>query len=274
MPDTNSIFLSFPPKVALTCTKSKLTMATDCCSILSITEVLCIHLLGNEEMRLYRTCMTIYDSHQVRREWWQHVQHTNCLMYHLNPVKAKRAWDSFFAWRDYVYGGSLPEYFHGLRPSSGSDDDNPATAHNASLEDHYGPDEWESMSHSSYSSCPDHPPEDATSEFSDGASEVHEWLTGVGPNGGPPCEQCWELPSVYRNDIKGLMCHRCIQNDTLDQLVGFWGHLLRNHRVFGNAEIARNIAEHVCGTGLEDYCYCGECDPNWFLRGWICWTPN
>ena len=251
-----------------------MTLATDCCSILPITEVLCVHLLGNEEMRLYRTCKVIYDAHQVRRSWWQHIQLANCLAYHLNPVKAKRAWDSFFAWREYVYGDPLPVRVPGLRPSFGSDDEDPVTAHNVSLEDYHGPDEWESMSHSSYSSCPDHPPEDSASEFSDGASEVHEWLTGVGPDGGPPCEQCWELPSVYHSDVIGLMCHRCLQSDSLAHLVGLLGNLLRNHRVFGNAEIARNIAEHVWGDGLENYSYCGACNPNWFLRGWKCWTLN
>ena len=158
-----------------------------------------------------------------------------------------------------------------LRPSSGSDDEDPATAHNASLEDYHGPDGWESMSHSSYSSCPDHPPEDSAS---DSDREVLEWLSGFGPDSGPICEHCWELPSVYHSYDTGLMCHRCLQSDSLAHLVGLWGNLLRNHRVFGNAEIARNIAEHVWGNGLENYCYCGRCDPNWVLRGWICWTLN
>ena len=248
-------------------------MATVCCSIPSITEVIGMYSLGNHEMRLYRTCKVIHEAHQMRRSWWQHIQLANCLAWHLNPVKAKRAWESFFAWREYVYGDPLPVTVPSLRPSSESGDAEPTTGHNAFLEDYPGPDE-ESTSQSSYSSCPDHPPEDSASEFSDGASEVHEWLTGVGPNDGPPCEQCGELRSVYRCDIKGLMCHRCLQSDSLDQLVAFWGQMFRNHRIMSNAEIARIIADQLWGDGLEPYCYCGECNPNWFLRGWVCYDCN
>ena len=233
-----------------------------------------MYSLGNHEMRLYRTCKAIHEAHQMRRSWWQHIQLANCLAWHLNPVKAKRAWESFFAWREYVYGDPLPVRVPSLRPSSGSGDAEPTTAHNAFLEDYPGPDE-ESMSQSSYSSCPDHPPEDSESEFSeDDDNAVLDWVTGRGPRGGPPCERCGQLPSVCYSDTFGLMCFRCPQNDKNRILMAHWGKIYRTHPVLGDVGITRHIVEFLWSDGLYRYCSCGQCNPNWFLHGWVCYDCN
>ena len=140
-------------------------MATVCCSIPSITEVIGIYSLGNYELRLYRTCKVIHEAHQVRRDWWRHIQDADSLAWHLNPSKVECAWESFFAWRGSVHGISLPVTVPSLRLSSDSGDAEQDRAPTAVLEDYPGSDE-DSMSRSSYSSCPDHPPEDSESELS------------------------------------------------------------------------------------------------------------
>ena len=140
-------------------------MATVCCSILSITDVIGFYSLGNYDLRLYRTCRVIHDCHQVRRDWWRYIQVADSLAWHLNPSKVECAWESFFAWRGYVHGISLPVTVPTLRPSSDSGDAEQDRAFTAVLDDYPGSDE-DSMSRSSYSSCPDHPPEDSESELS------------------------------------------------------------------------------------------------------------
>ena len=111
-----------------------------------------------------------------------------------------------------------------------------------------------------------------SSDVSDDSALV--WITDFDNRGGPPCEQCGLLASVHRSETKGLMCARCLQSDFIQQLVGFWGKLHRTHRILSDATIAYNIAEHLWGDGLEGYCYCGNCNPKWFLRGWISWTKS
>ena len=233
-------------------------MATECCCIPSITEVLCIYLLGNHEIRLYRTCQAIFISNQVRREWWQHVQVMNCLAYHMTPGRGQRSWNCFIDWRDCIYGGVLAAY-----------------PDNASLEDYHWPDGLESASHSSYSSCPDHPPDDSASECSDDSHNiVFDWLTGFGPRGGPPCNRCRQLPSVVYGEVFDLICHRCHQADTNFYLIAHWSMIYHTHPLLNDIGITRHVAEFLWGDGLSKYCSCGECNPNWFLRGWVCYDCN
>ena len=96
-------------------------------------------------------------------------------------------------------------------------------------------------------------------------------MGSFGPEGGPPCEMCHQLPSVYHSDAYGLMCYRCLQeNDNMCWAV-YLGRKYRTHPFLGNPIIMFNIAGFILGTGLDWYCRCGECDPNWFLRGWVCY---
>ena len=37
-------------------------------------------------------------------------------------------------------------------------------------------------------------------------------MGSFGPEGGPPCERCRELPSAYHCDSQGLLCNRCLQS--------------------------------------------------------------
>ena len=78
-------------------------------------------------------------------------------------------------------------------------------------------------------------------------------MGSFGPEGGPPCERCHQLPSVYHSDAYGLMCYRCLQDD--DNMC--WASYLN--------------FKYRTNPWLNRYCQCGECDPNWFLRGWVCY---
>ena len=66
-----------------------MNMATDCCCIPSINEVLCIHLLVYDELRLYATCKVNHAEHHERREWWQHVKQFGGL------VVSHHSWNGF-----------------------------------------------------------------------------------------------------------------------------------------------------------------------------------
>ena len=249
-------------------------MATVCCSIPSITEVIGMFSLGNHELRLYRTCKVIHVAHQVRREWWQHLQLADSLAWHLDPSKAQRAWDSFFAWQRYVHGDPLPVAVLRLRPTS---DDEDASGNavvervpTAALEDYPESDE---DSLYSYSSCPDHPPpESPESDFSEDDNTVLEWAIGrLGPPSIEPCQRCGQLPYAMSSAKHGdLVCYRCPQIETNQLLTRCWSLLLRMHRVFGDFGITHNIVELLLGNGLHKYCTCGQCNPSWFLHGWVC----
>ena len=161
-------------------------MATVCCSTLSLTEIIGMFSLGNHELRLYRTCKVIFETHQVRHDWWRHLQRADSLAWHLDPCKAQCSWDSFFAWREYVLGDPLPVAIPSLHPMSDEEDDGGNAVANrvptAILEDYPESDE-DSMSRYSYSSCPDYPPvESSESDFSE------DDITVVGSGNGPhPC---------------------------------------------------------------------------------------
>ena len=219
-------------------------MATACFSISSITEIIGMYTLGNHEIRLYRACKAIFNNSEVRREWWQHVKFMKHLPLHLSPATAPRSWQAFVSWRNYVYGGVLPAY--------------PPYFDMTSDEEHDGSSEnyvW--------------------SESSDDTHEpAFEYMTGFGPRGGPPCNRCRQLPSVFYSDLFGLMCHRCHQSDTNRYLIEHWSMIYRTHPLLGDTGITRHIAEFLWGDVLSGYCSCGECNPNWFLCGWVCYDCN
>ena len=49
--------------------------AIECFSILSITETLCENLTAYTEIKLYRACKAIHYGNQIRRNWWQNMEH-------------------------------------------------------------------------------------------------------------------------------------------------------------------------------------------------------
>ena len=225
-------------------------MATDCCCTPSIAEALCIHLLVYDEMRFYQSCKTIHAHHHERREWWQHVKHLGGLAFHTTPGMGQRSWSCFTVWRDCVFRDTLPEF-----------------ADDVALENYRWPEGLASTSPSLHSS---------RSESSEGIPDFFlgttnpEQLAGSGPRSGPMCEHCGQLACVSRSETKGLICARCLQGECIDQVISYWGNLHRNHSILSQPTLARNILEYKYGNGLAAYCYCGECNPNWFLHGWVC----
>ena len=90
-----------------------------------------------------------------------------------------------------------------------------------------------------------------------------------GPEGGPPCDVCHQLPSVCPGDARGLMCHRCLQDDDNKCWAYYLNFKYRTNPRIGSPIIMLNVAGFLLGSGLNRYCQCDGCDPNWFLRGWV-----
>ena len=98
-----------------------------------------------------------------------------------------------------------------------------------------------------------------------------EFRSLFGPEGGPPCDVCHQLPSVCPGDARGLMCHRCLQDADNMRWAYYLNFKYRTNPGLADPIIMFNVAGFILGTGLNRYCQCGECDPNWFLRGWVCY---
>ena len=234
-------------------------MATDCCCNPSIASVLCIHLLVYDEMRFYQTCKTICTHQHERREWWQHVRQLDGLAFHTTPGMGQRSWNCFTTWRVCVTRGTFPDF----------------------------PDEAEVVTPSPDESALTAPVSDtsSTSEVPGTDSDTHDqilylplvdlaWdspqLAGSAQRSGPLCNHCGILTCVSRSETKGLICARCLQGECIDQMIGYWGNLHRNNGILSQPTLARHILEYMYGNGLSAYCYCGQCNPEWFLHGWVC----
>ncbi len=225
-------------------------MATNFCCTPSLTEVLCIHSLAYDEMRLYQTCKVIYAHNHERREWWQHVKQLRALAFHTTPGMGQRSWNCFTAWRDCMIGKPLTEF---------PDD--------TALENYRWPEESPFPSPSEYSSQSESSAENpdfflrTTNPTWDSPQ-----MAGSGIRGGLPCEQCGLLVCISRSESSGLICARCLQSECIDQVISYWGNLHRNHRILSQPTIARNVLEYMFGNGLAAYCFCGTCNPDWFLH--------
>ena len=93
----------------------------------------------------------------------------------------------------------------------------------------------------------------------------------VGPLIGPSCTQCMVFPAVCPRRIPRILCYRCIQ-DTLNLIQAMWWvAIFPRHLVLKDPIIVPRIVEYISGTGLEKFCRCGCCHPDWFLHGWECW---
>ena len=85
------------------------------------------------------------------------------------------------------------------------------------------------------------------------------------------CRACKELPAAFRDArIGGRVCYRCLQGYANKRMTQVWCTMLRQHRVMCDMSLTRSIAEFLWGDGLMDYCGCGLCRREWFLRGWWC----
>ena len=96
-------------------------------------------------------------------------------------------------------------------------------------------------------------------------------MGSFGPEGGPPCKVCHQLPSVCHCDARGLVCHRCLQKDDNECWAYYLNWKYRTNPLLGDPIIMFDVAVFILGTGLNRYCQCDGCDPNWFLRGWVCY---
>ena len=213
-------------------------MVAQCYCEPSVASSLCIHLLVYDEMRFYQTCKIAYTQSHERREWWQHVRQLDGLAFHTTPGMGQRSWNCFTVWRSFNIDLVTPSPNESISTESDSE-------HNS-------------------------PSEDPDAERILDIVWTNPQLAGSGPTFGPLCEHCGMLFCAGRSETKGLICARCLQGECIDQMIGYWGNLHRNHGILSQPTLARNILEYMYGNGLSAYCYCGQCNPDWFLHGWVC----
>ena len=117
-----------------------------------------------------------------------------------------------------------------------------------------------------------------------GRSRSHETISSepanqlqairLGPLIGPPCTQCMVFPAVRPRQIPRILCYRCLQS-TLNVMQSiWWTAIFPRHIVLCDPIIVPRIVEYTTGTGLDRYCHCGHCNPDWFLHGWECWPVH
>ena len=252
-------------------------MAIECCSILSVSEVLSENLTAYDEIRLYRTCKAIYHGNQTRREWWQHME--NMIQATMSehgqthgevnaPPHPTLSLENV-AEHDNNMGNDTRRIHH--MPGTTVEQQWLNYVHRGPLNDY---DRSSYGTRSSYDSILSYAEESSSNAkpLSSNFGSCLVWAMGsFGPRGGPPCEQCMELPSVYHCDLLGLLCNRCLQGNMNKKMTEWWGTIFREHPVLNDPTITQSIAEYVWGDGLDAYCYCGKCKSRWFLKGWICW---
>ena len=239
-------------------------MAAECYSNPSVASSLCIHLLVYDEMRFYLTCKAMYRQSYARREWWAQVRDIDGLAFHTTPGVGQRSWNCYTTWHYCTANGTFLDPPEEAIVATPSPDESALTAPASDT--------------SSTSEIPD-------SEMEIFMPHVYDqmlylplvdlaWdspqLEGAAPRSGPLCEHCGLLTCVGRSEIKGLVCARCLQGECIDQWIGYWSSLHRNNEVLSDPTFARHIIEYMYGNGLSAYCYCGQCNPDWFLHGWIC----
>ena len=249
-------------------------MAIACCSTPSVSEVLCENLTAYDEIRLYRACKAIYHGNQVRREWWQHMEN---MIQATMSEHGQTHGETNAPPHSTLSLANVAEHDGNMRdtraihhmPGTTVEQQWVNYVHRETLNDYERSSYGSSFTYADESISQGEPPSEP---FSSNFGSCLVWAMGsFGPRGGPPCEQCRQLPSVYHCDVLGLLCNRCLQGNMNKQLTEWWGNLFREHPVMSDTAVTRTIAEYVWGDGLEAYCYCGRCNPNWFLRGWICW---
>ena len=99
-------------------------------------------------------------------------------------------------------------------------------------------------------------------------------MGSLGPNGYPQCETCHQLPLVYHSDFVGFVCLRCMQNEDNIDWALYINRKYRSHLYLADPIVTTTMACFILGTGLEQYCQCGRCNPSWFLRGWVCYGDD
>ena len=229
-------------------------MAAQCYSNPSVASSLCIHLLVYDEMRFYLTCKAMYRQSNARREWWAQVRDIDGLAFHTTHGMGQRSWNCYITWHYCSANGTFldpPE--EAIAETLTSETSNTSEIPDSDMETF--------MPH-----VHDHMPHFPLVDLAWDSPQ----LEGAAPKGGLLCEHCGLLTCVGRSEVKGLVCARCLQTECIDQLINYWNSLHRCNEILGNPAFARHIIEYMYGNGLSAYCYCGQCNPDWFLYGWIC----
>ena len=70
----------------------------------------------------------------------------------------------------------------------------------------------------------------------------------------------------------GFICYECMQEPLDDRHKRWWQEVFHNHVVLADPMIQNLVSQYLWSSIHRKHpCSCGNCDPSWRWRGWICW---
>ena len=68
-----------------------------------------------------------------------------------------------------------------------------------------------------------------------------------------------------------FICYDCLQNIFDERHKRRWQEVFHNHVVLADPMIQNRVSQYLWSSIHQHPCLCGDCDPFWLSRGWICW---
>ena len=101
-----------------------------------------------------------------------------------------------------------------------------------------------------------------------------------------PCNVCgWNL-GYYMGQVRATLrtpkrkshhpmsvafiCYGCMQEPIDERHKRWWQEVFHNHVVLADPIIQDSISQYLWSSFPYHPCFCGNCDPSWLSRGWIC----
>ena len=67
-----------------------------------------------------------------------------------------------------------------------------------------------------------------------------------------------------------FICYGCMQEPIDERHKLWWQEVFHNHVVLADPMIENRVSQCLWSSIPYHPCRCGDCDPSWLLRGWIC----
>ena len=67
-----------------------------------------------------------------------------------------------------------------------------------------------------------------------------------------------------------FICYGCMQEPIDERHKRWWQEVFHNHVVLADPIIQDNISQYLWSSFPYHPCFCGNCEPSWLSRGWIC----
>ncbi len=67
-----------------------------------------------------------------------------------------------------------------------------------------------------------------------------------------------------------FICYDCLQNVLDERHKRWWQEVFHNHVVLADPMIQNRVSQYLWSSIHQHPCLCGDCDPSWRLREWIC----